>query len=131
MTRTARTLARTLAFAVLALALAACGGAAASPTPAPSVDPDAVKISANGLKFDKTTLTAPADEQFQIAFENKEGAPHNVAIYKDPNFSQQVFAEAPFAGPRLVTYSVPALSAGSYVFVCDVHRDMKGTLTVQ
>ncbi len=29
-----------------------------------------------------------------------------------------------------MTYSVPALAAGSYVFICDIHPDMKGTLTV-
>ena len=30
-----------------------------------------------------------------------------------------------------VTYSVPALAAGSYPFFCEVHPDMKGTITVE
>jgi plastocyanin len=30
-----------------------------------------------------------------------------------------------------VDYQVPALAAGSYSFVCEVHPEMKGTLTVQ
>jgi plastocyanin len=119
----------TLAFAGLALVAAACGAAGPS-TPPASVDPNAIQISANGLKFDKTELSAPADKPFQIAFDNKESAPHNVAIYRDEARTQKVIAEAPFSGPKVVTYSVPALAAGSYVFICDIHTDMKGTLTV-
>jgi plastocyanin len=30
-----------------------------------------------------------------------------------------------------VTYAVPALTAGSYTFICEVHPDMKGTLTAE
>ena len=33
-------------------------------------------------------------------------------------------------GPKKVTYNVPALKAGSYPFVCTVHANMTGTLTV-
>ena len=118
----------TLALAGLALVAAACGAAGPSSPPA-SVDPNAVHISANGLKFDKTALTAPADKPFQIVFDNQENVPHNVAIYKDEARTQKVFGEAPFSGPKVVVYSVPALAAGSYTFVCEVHTDMKGTLT--
>ena len=30
-----------------------------------------------------------------------------------------------------VTYKVPALPAGTYGFICEVHPDMKGTITAQ
>ncbi len=30
-----------------------------------------------------------------------------------------------------VTYAVPALPAGTYGFICEVHPDMKGTITAQ
>ena len=30
-----------------------------------------------------------------------------------------------------VTYQVPALAAGTYTFLCEVHPDMKGTITAQ
>jgi plastocyanin len=108
---------------------AACSGSGASPTVAPSIDPDALTISADDLQFSSATLTAPADEPFQIVFDNQEGAPHNVAIYTDESASENVFLEEPFGGPRVVTYQVPALAAGAYFFRCDVHPDMKGTLT--
>ena len=39
---------------------------------------------------------------------------------------------APFTGPKKVSYAVPALAAGAYPFVCEVHpTTMTGTLTVK
>ena len=32
---------------------------------------------------------------------------------------------------KQVDYQVPALTAGTYTFICEVHPDMKGTITVQ
>jgi plastocyanin len=115
---------------VLTIALAgACSGSASGPTVMPSVEPGALTISADDLVFSTATLTAPAGEPFQIVFDNMEGAPHNVAIYTDESASEKVFVEDPFGGPRVVVYQVPALAAGTYFFRCDVHPDMKGTLT--
>ena len=120
---------RLLSSALIAIALvvlAACSSGRASE---PSVDPDALAIAASDLAFSASSLSAPADEPFQIAFDNREGAPHNVAIYRDDSATDQVFGSEPFSGPALVTYDVPALPAGTYFFRCDVHPDMAGTLT--
>lgn len=125
-------LATTLALVALAAFLAACSGANAAPaTPSPSADPDALQISSKDLKFSTDKLVAPAGTPFQIAYDNQEGAPHNVAIYKDQGFAQKVFGEEPFSGPKSVTYSVPALDAGTYFFRCDLHTEMKGTIEVK
>ena len=35
------------------------------------------------------------------------------------------------SGVATKTYDVPALKPGSYAFVCTVHSNMTGTLTVQ
>ena len=110
--------------------LAACSSGSNGRTAAPSVDPDALTISARDLAFSTSTLAAPADKPFQIAFDNQESAPHNVAIYRDAAANDAVFAPEPFSGPALVTYDVPALAAGRYVFRCDLHPDMSGQLTV-
>lgn len=119
----------TVGLLTLAAVLAACGGATSTPSQAPvSADPNAVTISAKDLKFSTDKLEAPAGKAFQIVFDNQEGAPHNVAIYKDESAAEKVLVEEPFSGPKTVTYEVPALEAGDYFFRCDLHPNMKGTL---
>jgi len=123
-----------LGLAAIVLAAAACSSGAPAPAssgPPASVDPNAVQISAKDLKFSTAQLNAPADKVFTIAFDNQEGAPHNVAIYKDQSASQKVFGQDPFGGPKAVSYQVGPLAAGRYFFRCDVHPDMKGTLIVK
>lgn len=115
--------------AIAIVVLAACSPGSSGQTAEPSVDPDAVTISANDLAFSTSTLSAPADEPFQIAFDNQESAAHNVAIYRDSSASEKVFGSDPFSGPAIVTYDVPPLAAGTYFFRCDVHPDMSGQLT--
>jgi plastocyanin len=113
------------------LLLGACSASAAPATPAPSLAPDAIQISSKNLEFSTDHLVAPADKPFQIAYDNQEGAPHNVAIYKTEAATEKIFAEAPFGGPKAIVYNVPAQPAGTYFFRCDVHPEMKGTLEVK
>jgi plastocyanin len=124
---------RLLPFALITIAivtLAACSTGSSGRTVEPSIDPDAVVIAADDLVFSASTLSAPADEPFQIAFDNQESAPHNVAIYRDDSATEKVFGSDPFSGPAVVTYDVPALAPGTYYFRCDVHPDMAGELSV-
>lgn len=111
-------------------ALAACWAGSSGPTVEPSIDPDALTIAAEDLTFSTSTLTAPADRPFQIAFDNQESAPHNVAIYGDASATVKVFGSDPFSGPAVVRYDVPTLAPGTYFFRCDVHPDMSGQLNV-
>jgi len=122
---------RLLSAALITIAIvivAACSAGSSSRAAEPSIDPSALSISANNLVFSTDTLSAPADQPFQIAFDNQEGAPHNVAIYRDSSAAEKVFGEDPFSGPAVVVYDVPALAAGAYFFRCDVHPDMSGEL---
>jgi plastocyanin len=112
------------------VALAACSAGASGRTAAPSIDPNALTISAKDLAFATNTLSAPAGKPFQIAFDNQESAPHNIAIYRDGSASEKLFGSDPFSGPALVRYDVPPLAAGTYFFRCDVHPNMSGQLTV-
>src|SRR6185369_10985530 len=58
------------------------GSGTASAEPSGSGNPNLVTISASGIKYEQTTLTAPASTPFQIQFENKDaGVPHNVALH--------------------------------------------------
>ena len=124
----------TLTFGLLALAavLAACSGAtAAAPTPAaPAGNPsgDAVTIVAKDMKFVQSAVPVKAGAAFDLVFDNQEGAPHNVAISDASGAS--VF-KGEIVSNAKVTYKVPALSAGTYGFICEVHPDMKGTITAQ
>ena len=84
------------------------------------------------VAFEQSTLQAPANTPFKIDFDNKDqGTPHNVAIHQGSAAGAEVFKGEIFPGPAKKTYDVPALQAGTYAFVCSVHPNMTGTLTVQ
>jgi plastocyanin len=124
-------MARAAAAAVLALAVAACGTQPGAMSSASSVvgDRDSARITAKGLAFDRQVLEVPAGRAFTIVFDNEDGAPHNVAIYRDAAAKDPVFRGDVFGGPETRTYAVPALTPGSYAFRCDVHQEMRGTIT--
>jgi plastocyanin len=86
-----------------------------------------VALEASELSFDVRRLTAPADERLTLRFSNDSSVPHNVSIYRRDG--EALFTGEVFTGPRVIEYAIPALAAGSYQFVCDVHpQQMTGTL---
>jgi plastocyanin len=116
-----------LVLLVVALsATAACSSSAASQAP---IDPNAVKIVASGLQFTTKEVSAPANKPFQIAFESQTSDGHNLAIAL-PN-ADPIFRSEVFTGPTTKTFAIEPLAAGSYIYRCDVHPGMQGTLTVQ
>jgi plastocyanin len=89
-----------------------------------------LRISAQNIAFDTNHLEAPAGQAFVLEFDNNDqGVPHNVEI-KDAN-GTSVFKGQIITGPAKASYQVPALAAGSYTFVCDVHPNMTGTLAAK
>lgn len=124
---------RRVAVAWIALAsmilLIGCSGGDGEGSDVDPADAD-VSISANDLKFSTDRLEAPAGEAFTLAFTNEEGAPHNVAIYREQG-GESLFVGDVINGPdRSVVYDIPALEPGEYYFQCDLHPDMNGTLVV-
>jgi plastocyanin len=90
---------------------------------------DVVQISAFNIAFEQSEVSAPAGTPFTIHFNNKDASvPHDIAI-KDAS-GTQVFKGDVVTGPAETDYSVPALPAGTYQFVCTIHPNMVGTLTV-
>ncbi|HSG84715.1 MAG TPA: cytochrome c oxidase subunit II, partial [Candidatus Limnocylindrales bacterium] len=121
-----------------------------APTPAPSAEPqpsgepqpsaepqpsqgpsgEILEISAQNIAYDTAQLTAPADQPFTIRFANNDaGVPHNVEIRDSSGAS--LFMGEIFNGVDTRDYAVPALPAGTYTFICTVHPNMVGTLTVE
>jgi hypothetical protein len=88
-----------------------------------------VSVTAENVKFDTTTLAAPADKPFTLAFDNKDaGTPHDVDILDASG--KKVFDGKDFPGPKVTVYDVPPLAAGTYKFECSIHPAlMNGELT--
>jgi len=111
---------------------AASGSAGASGSPAASggATGTTIDVTAQNIAYTTTDLSAPANQAFTIVFDNEDaGTPHNIDI-KDAN-NNSVFKGDIFPGVAKQNYNVPTLQAGSYTFVCDVHPNMTGTLTVK
>ncbi len=90
----------------------------------------AIKETAQNIAFVVADLTAPANQAFQITFDNEDpGVPHNIEIKKADG--SVAFKGAIVTGVITTTYDVPALPAGTYPFQCTVHPNMTGTLTVK
>ena len=104
---------------------------AGGPLPSGGAGGETLPLSAQNTAFSTNALTATADAPFTIDFKNEDvGMPHNVEI-KDPAGGPPVFNGKIITGPAEEQYAVPPLKAGAYTFVCTVHANMTGTLTVQ
>ena len=102
----------------------------AAPPGSPVANGATLHISAQNIEFDTNHLDAPAGQAFTLEFDNNDpGIPHNVEI-KDASGASR-FKGQIVTGPMKVSYQIPALEAGTYMFVCDVHPNMTGTLTVK
>ncbi len=130
-----------LGIAFFAVAATACGGgddvppqAGGSPaggggacTPSGTT----VQITAKNLQFDKRCLAAPANQAFTIQFSNQDaGVPHNVSVFRDRSGGEPLVEGEIVTGVTETTYDGPALEAGDYFFVCEVHPPMNGTFRV-
>jgi plastocyanin len=129
-----RRLITTASLAIVAIVIAACGSGSASPAASvapPSNDPNAPAITAKDLAFTTPSVAIAAGKPVNLTFDNEDGAPHNVTIAVDEGYSNVVFKGDIFSGPSTKTYQVPALTAGTYHFRCDVHPNMIGTITAR
>lgn len=144
-----------VALLVLGLALAACGPAAnpgwtyapVTPSPVVSADPGAspaeptpvpggpteapegtLILTAHNIQWVEKELSALADTAFVIRLANMDaGVPHNVEIKQN---GQTVHKGDIFNGVETRDFEIPALTAGTYEYVCTVHPNMVGKLTI-
>jgi plastocyanin len=88
-------------------------------------------VVAANLAFDTDELRLPAETPTPLTFDNRDPAPHNLAIYQDDSASgEPLFTFEPFPGPDARPFEVPAIPEGEYYFRCDVHPAMEGTVVV-
>jgi plastocyanin len=116
----------------LALVLSACSTASAQ-APTDSADPSGptgptVSLIARDLAFTTPSISVSAGVPVTIDFDNEDGAPHNIAVSDATGAS--VFKGDIVSGQEVV-YRLPALAPGTYPFICEVHPDMKGTITAE
>jgi plastocyanin len=116
---------RLLAVSVVAV-VAVVVFAGCSSGPAQTRPPDAVYVSATGIVFQQAQVEAPANRPFQLYFENFETVPHNVNVADGTGAS--VARGEVFTGPSGQTLQMPALAAGTYKLLCDVHPEMRAEL---
>jgi plastocyanin len=106
--------------------------AKATPAPQSSVAPtgQVLELAAQNIAFSTANLQAPADQPFTIHFKNNDpSVPHDVEIMDASG--AVAFTGGIITGPTETNYAVPALKAGTYTFVCTVHPNMTGTITVK
>ncbi|HEX5014503.1 MAG TPA: cupredoxin domain-containing protein [Candidatus Limnocylindrales bacterium] len=117
-----------LGFVVLAAVSVACSSSSGPPASAGPVDPNAPVVVAQNNAFAPTTFDVTADKALTLTLDNKDGVPHNVAIFTDSSASTSISVGEIVTNAK-ATQQVPALKPGSYFFRCDVHHDMTGTIT--
>jgi hypothetical protein len=115
----------------------------AAPPPLPSVAPPStaecgedgeivLDIVAQGSTFRPNCLVAPADQPFEIDYDNQDAIIHNLVIAADADsVSDPIFQSPDVQGPDQATLDVEPLDAGDLFFVCTYHpSSMTGALAV-
>jgi plastocyanin len=104
---------------------AVAGGHGGETTEQPADAGPTEAVVAEGLQFDTDRIVLVANEPNEIEFENKDSAPHNIAIYEDEGAGEPLF-QGEQIGASTITYEIDGPEPGNYYFQCDVHPDMNG-----
>jgi plastocyanin len=98
----------------------------------PGGPPGAIQLTARGIAFSPSKLTATSTN-VTIHFSNQDAnTPHNVAVFNGsgPNAPPILHGDV-ITGPATTDYSFSLPGPGTYYFHCDVHPvQMTGTITL-
>jgi plastocyanin len=93
-----------------------------SPPAATSAGPSAARIVIENFAFTPANLRVRPGTKITVV--NRDSAPHTVTATGDKTFDT-----GSIAGDATTTFTAPSTS-GSYSYICTIHPNMKGTLTV-
>jgi plastocyanin len=105
----------------------------ATPSPQSTVPVTAVTLIGKNISWDLSALYFEANKKVTVTVDNKDQAPHNFALFTDPNRQLgEIFTPKQDAQPGTkLDYAVQPLKAGTYYFECFIHPSMHGTVTVK
>lgn len=111
----------------------ACGQNLPAPAATAVAEPPSTTLSivAAGIAWNKTLLSAVANEPLTLTLDNQdEAVAHNIHFQQGPEpGGETVFASELQTGPLVETLNFGPLEAGEYYYLCDVHPAMEGVLT--
>jgi plastocyanin len=92
-----------------------------------------LKLRANADTWSVTTLTAPAGEVWHVRVTSNDGSiAHNFVVFTSSSAPDPIFRSDFFSDTVTHTFAIPALPAGQYFFICQIHAPkMIGTLIVE
>jgi len=123
----------------LGLALAACSSDSETSPSAPAAESEgadsgngqatSVSISAADMAFDVDSMTANAGGPIVVTFTNNDTVPHNFSVYTEDGGDAIATGDIINQG-QTDEIDLGELEPGTYYFVCDLHPEMNGTLTI-
>lgn len=105
-----------------------------SPSPVSTVPVTAVTLIGKNITWDLSQLYFVANKKITVTVDNQDQAPHNFALFTDPNRQLgQVYSpgQQQTEPGQKSDYTVKPLKAGTYYFECFIHPSMHGTVTVK
>ena len=87
-------------------------------------------VVAKDIAYQEKHLDWEAGGAVTIDFKNEDKVPHNIHFATNDTFTTTIYKRDPLPGPITDTYRFEAPRAGDYVYRCDVHPNMTGTVTV-
>ena len=89
-------------------------------------------IVAENISFTTGELSVPADEPADLVLDNQDTALHNVVVTdgEAPGEGENLFTSPDAQPGDQVDFTLDPLEAGEYLYFCEYHPTMTGTLTV-